>query len=469
MKTTAKKIVFSDVTILVLLGAARLALHVLTNHQYGFHRDELAMLDDANYLAWGYIAYPPFTAFIGRLALELFGPVLTGVRLLSALAQSIAMVLTGLMARELGGKILAQVVAALAAGIAPMALIMGAMFQYISFDYLWWVLIAYLIIRMLKSDDPRWWPGIGAAIGLGMMTKYTIAIFVAGIVAGVLLTSSRRHLKSPWLWIGAALSILIWLPNLVWQIQNNFISLRFLADIHARDIAIGRADGFLPMQLFVSANPFTLPLWIWGLYFYFLSPAGARYRLLGWMYLVPLVLMFAMQGRFYYLAPAYPMLLAAGAVAAVQWFRKLPERRSRLAQGVLWGSLTAGAVLGGLLMLPIAPVNSPVWNMTSEVHDNFVEQIGWPDLVAKVSDIYAGLPAEEKAATGILTGNYGEAGAIKLIRTGISFTNRDQWKQFLLDARIRRPCTTGCHCGGILPAAGGTNLYRMYMVRKYHQ
>ena len=337
MKTTAKKIVFSDVTILVLLGAARLALHVLTNHQYGFHRDELAMLDDANYLAWGYIAYPPFTAFIGRLALELFGPVLTGVRLLSALAQSIAMVLTGLMARELGGKILAQVVAALAAGIAPMALIMGAMFQYISFDYLWWVLIAYLIIRMLKSDDPRWWPGIGAAIGLGMMTKYTIAIFVAGIVAGVLLTSSRRHLKSPWLWIGAALSVIIWLPNLIWQIQHNFISLRFLADIHARDIEIGRADGFLPMQLFVSTNPFTLPLWIWGLYFYFLSPAGARYRLLGWMYLVPLVLMFAMQGRFYYLAPAYPMLLAAGAVAADQWFRKQPERQSRTLSGDIMG------------------------------------------------------------------------------------------------------------------------------------
>ena len=414
MKTTQNKFAFNDLTILVLLAVARLAVHLLTNHQYGFHRDELAMLDDARFLAWGYVAYPPFTALIGRLALELFGPALVGVRLMAALAQSIAMVLTGLMARELGGSRRAQVVAALAAAIAPMALIMGAMFQYIAFDYLWWVLIAYLMIRLLKSDDPRWWPGIGAAIGVGMLTKYTLAFYLAGLVIGVLFTAARRYLKSPWLWGGVALSVLIWLPNLVWQFQHSFISLRFLADIHARDVQIGRADGFLPMQLIVSANPFTLPIWLAGLFFYLRSPAGRRYRALGWMYLVPLVLLFSLQGRFYYLAPAYPMLLAAGAVAGDQWLNHLPARGSRLRQSILWGSLAAGAVVGGLLMLPIAPVNSSVWNITREVHDNFVEQIGWPELVATVADIYAGLPADEQTQAGILAGNYGEAGAINL-------------------------------------------------------
>lgn len=157
MRTIRSDIALNDMSILILLAVARLALHLFTNNQYGFHRDELAILDDARYLAWGYVNYPPITPFIGRVALELFGTSLVGIRFFSALALSIVMVLTGLMSRELGGTIRAQVVASLAAAIAPMSLIMGAMFQYTAFDYLWWVLIAYLMMRLLKSNDPRWW------------------------------------------------------------------------------------------------------------------------------------------------------------------------------------------------------------------------------------------------------------------------------------------------------------------------
>ncbi|HXV41973.1 MAG TPA: glycosyltransferase family 39 protein, partial [Anaerolineae bacterium] len=188
MKILRTNIIFSDLGILILLALLRLCLHILTNNQYGFHRDELATLDDARYLALGYVAYPPVTPFIARVALELFGPSLVGVRLFSALAQSSAMVLAGLMARELGGARLAQIVTALAVAIAPISLIQGALFQYVSFDYLWWVLIAYLTIRLLKSEDPRWWLGIGVVIGLGMMTKYTMIFLVAGIIGGVILT-----------------------------------------------------------------------------------------------------------------------------------------------------------------------------------------------------------------------------------------------------------------------------------------
>ncbi len=406
--------VSKDLSILILLALARLAIHSLTNFQYGFHRDELAVLDDARYLAWGYVAYPPVTPFIARAALETFGASLAGVRFYSALAQSTAMVLTGLMTRELGGSRRAQIVAAVSAAIAPMSLIMGAMFQYISFDYLWWVLVAFLMIRLLKSEDPRWWLGIGAIIGLGMMTKYTMAFCVAGIVVGVLLTPTRRHLRSPWLWGGVVLSLLIFLPNLVWQLQHDFISLEFLSAIHTRDVRIGRTEGVLVQQLFVSANPFTMPLWIAGLYFYFFTQTGARYRPLGWMYVVPLVLLFIARGRFYYLAPAYPMLIAAGVAIGERWLASFSTRWVRLGWGVTWGALLAGAVLGGALMLPVAPVNSALWNLSSQVHDNFTEQIGWPEQVETVAKIYAALPSEEKPRTGILAGNYGEAGAINL-------------------------------------------------------
>jgi 4-amino-4-deoxy-L-arabinose transferase-like glycosyltransferase len=228
----------NDLIILLLLALARLALHSLTNHQYGFHRDELAVLDDARRLAWGYVAYPPLTPFIGRIALELFGPSLVGLRFFAALAQSIGMVLAGLIARELGGGRWAVVVAALATAIAPMSLIMGALFQYIAFDYLWWVLAAYLLIRLLKSDDPRWWLPIGLTLGLGMLTKYTIAFYIVGIAAGELLTPASLQRKSPRLRPVAALKYIVILTNLHWHIQNDFISIEIKSSIHASKIDI---------------------------------------------------------------------------------------------------------------------------------------------------------------------------------------------------------------------------------------
>ena len=414
MIKTISRTIFNDLGVLLLLGLARLLVHTLTNGQYGFHRDELATLDDARYLAWGYVAYPPVTPFIARVARELFGASLVGVRFFSALAQSIVMVLAGLMAHELGGSRRAQVVTALAVAIVPLSLIQGALLQYVSFDYLWWVVVAYLTIRLLKSEDPRWWVGIGAVIGLGMLTRYTMAFLVAGIVVAVALTQARRYLASPWLWGGAALALLIVLPNLIWQVQHNFITLEYLRAIHARDIQIGRTQGFLIEQFIVCANLFTIPFWVAGLYFYFFTPAGARYRMLGWMYLIPFVLLLALQGRSYYLAPAYPMLIAAGVVAWERWLATLPVRIARFALGATWAALAIGGVLFSLVMLPIAPINSGLWRLTSQVHDNFVEEIGWPELVETVAGIYAGLPVEERARTGILAGNYGEAGAINL-------------------------------------------------------
>ena len=146
-----QKIRSSDSSPLVLLALFIILLHTLTNGQYGFHRDELATLDDARFLDWGYVVYPPLTPFIGYLSLAVFGPSLIALRFFSALPPAIATVLTGLMARELGGKRCAQLVAASTTAIAPVAFASGMLFQYVSFDYLWWVLTAYLLIRLLHS------------------------------------------------------------------------------------------------------------------------------------------------------------------------------------------------------------------------------------------------------------------------------------------------------------------------------
>jgi hypothetical protein len=390
---------------LVILAVVLVTVHTLTNGQYGFHRDELATVDDARHLAWGYVAYPPVTPFIARMALDLFGASLAGLRFFAALAQGLVVILAGLMAHELGGKRPAQLVAALAVVISPMSIGAGMLFQYVSFDYLWWVLAAWLTIRLLKSEDPRWFVAIGAAVGLGMMTKYTMGVLVIAIAGGFMLTSARCYLKSRWLWVGVAVSVVILLPNVVWQLQHHLISLDFLRFIHARDVRIGRTNGFLLNQLFVPACFLTIPLWVAGLYYYFLTEDGRRYRPIGWMFVISLVVFLVARGRDYYMAPAYPMLLAAGAVALMS--------RSRLTRGLVWAGLMAGGALG-ILLLPIEPVNSALWNAVGSKIENFREEIGWPELADTVAAIRDSLPAEERATAGILTGNYGEAGAIDL-------------------------------------------------------
>lgn len=414
--------VFSDVGILILLAAAKLLFHALTNTQYGFHRDELQNLDDARYLAWGYVQYPPLTAAITRIALTLFGPSLDGLRFIDALAQSIAMVFAGLTARELGGKRFAQVLAALAVAIAPISFAMSTLFEYVGFDYLWGVLLTFLLAKLLNTANPRWWLAIGAVIGLGMMTRYTIAFAVVGLAAGVLLTPARRYLASPWLWGGAALSLLIVLPNLIWQAQHNLISLEFLSSIHARDIAIGRTNDFWIDQLLVSTNPVLLPVWLAGLYFYFFAANGKRFRLLGWMALVSIVLFWIAQARGYYTGPLYPMLFAAGAVWLEQWIGGLSPGRARVAKGITWALVLIGGVVV-VALGPYAPINSGLWKVANDINGDLREEVGWPELTQAVAGIYNGLPAETRAHTAILAGNYGAAGAIDLYGAAYGLPN----------------------------------------------
>ena len=201
---------------LLLIAVGVGMIHLLTNSRYGFHRDELQFLSDARHLDWGFVAYPPFTPLVERAALDVFGLSLVGLRLFSVIAQAVAILVTGLMAAELGGGRLAQVAAALAVALSPLPLFEGTEFQYSSFDYLWWVLIAYFVVRLLKSENPRWWLAIGAVVGVGLMTKYAIVFFVAGILTGMVVTRERRFFASGWFWGGTALAVLIFLPNLIW-------------------------------------------------------------------------------------------------------------------------------------------------------------------------------------------------------------------------------------------------------------
>jgi hypothetical protein len=392
------------------------AVSFLATRQYGFHRDELGLIDNARHLDWSFVEYPPVAPLLTWIGLKLFGPSQVGLRLLASLAVCAVIYLTGLMALELGGSRRVQLLAMLATATTPIPIVLLFFLSYQTFDYLWWVLTAYLLIRLLKSDDPRWWLPIGATIGLGMMTKYTMAYFVVGIVAGVLLTPARRYLKSAWLWGGVGLAVLIFVPNIIWQVQHDFISLDFTASIHARDVAIGRTDDFLIGQLYVCASLAALPLWLAGLWYYFKDPQGSKYRLLGWAFGVTFILFLVSQGRNYYLAPAYPMLFAGGACYLEKRWESSPSRRTSLWRGLVYGGLIVVGMMMLVLLLPLAPINSDWWEASVAVNGELREEVGWQELAQTAAEIRDTLPAGDLEQLGIFTGNYGEAGAINLYR-----------------------------------------------------
>lgn len=414
-----------DVGVLLGIAAVVAAAHLLTDNRYGFHRDELQFLSDARHLDWGFVAYPPFTPFVERIGLSIFGLSLVGLRLFSVLAQASAIVVTGLMARDLGGGRLAQVTAAVCVALSALPMFEGTEFQYTSFDYLWWVLAAWFIIRLLKTENPRWWLAIGAVLGVGLMTKYSIVFLIAGILGGLLLTRDRRYFANRWFWAGVALALLIFLPNLVWQMHHGFISYHFLQHIHKRDVGEGRAEGFLRYQFWICANPVTAPLCIAGLIAFLRE---RRYRVLGWMYLIPLALFWAGKGRSYYMAAGYPMLMAMGAAWAEQWLASLRRLWRTAIESAFFALLTACGAYACAIIVPLAS-SGPLMKFALSNNGDLREEFGWNDLVATVAAVRNSLSAAQQRSAGILVGNYGEGGAIEILGsryglpTPISMTN----------------------------------------------
>jgi 4-amino-4-deoxy-L-arabinose transferase-like glycosyltransferase len=410
VSSAARSPLRSDTALLVYLALATVILHLILGNRYGIHRDELATLEDARHLAWGYPAYPPVTPFFGRMSLELFGTSVRGFRFFANIAQAITVVLAGLMARAMGARRGAILIAGVAA--VPFALGGGYEMMYVAFDALAWVLTAYFVVKLLQTGDARWWVGIGAGIGYGMLCKYTMGFFALSIVAGVLLTDARRYLKSKWLWIGVGLSVLIWLPNLVWQMQHNFVSLDFLSHIHSRDVRQGRTAYFLPQQLMMTG--LRAPLALAGLWFCFVAASGKRFRMIGWMYVVTLLLFTVAKGRWYYMGPAYPMVYAAGAVWGEQWLAGMQRGRAVTVRWVVWAALVFEVVFTTAFWLPVPPLNSRWWKINNSLTGDFREQLGWRELVGEVARIRDSLSPEERAHLAIIGTNYGEAGAINL-------------------------------------------------------
>jgi hypothetical protein len=248
-------------------------------------------------------------------------------------------------------------------------------------------------------------------VGLGLQTKYSIVFFIAGILVGVAFSRARRFVLSGWFWGGIALALVIFLPNFLWLVRHEFISYRFLQHIHTRDVGEGRAKGFLRDQLLICINVFATPLCIAGLVAFF---RDRRYRMLGFMYVIPLALFYFAKGRGYYVAAAYPMLFAMGSVVGERWIISLPGWGRRTVEAVYFTGL---AVCGAYICVVVLPLASsgPLRNFALQRNGDLREEFGWNELVRTVAGIRDSLPADQQAHLGITVGNYGEQGAIEML------------------------------------------------------
>jgi 4-amino-4-deoxy-L-arabinose transferase-like glycosyltransferase len=292
-----------------------------------------------------------------------------------------------------------------------------------AFDQLFWVAGAYVLLLILKRARPRLWLAFGLIAGLGLLTKLTLLYFGFAVFVALLLTSARRQLLTPWPWLGGALALVFLLPYALWQAAHGWPTLEFFANYGAKVDPSSPVE-FLVEQI-VTMQPPTLPLWIAGLVYYLFGRDGRPYRMLGWIYVILFLVFLIQNARFYFLAPAYPMLFAAGATAAERFVRRRSWSWIKPAYVIVLA--VSGLVVAPLTVVPALPAETLAGitgaaggnaglqfetRKVAQLPQNFADRFGWKQMTATVGGVYHGLPADQRAEACILTGNYGAAGAI---------------------------------------------------------
>jgi 4-amino-4-deoxy-L-arabinose transferase-like glycosyltransferase len=425
--------------IVIAIALAKFIFHCYFNNRYDYFRDEFDYMACGNHLAWGYVDQPPLIPFLIRICRAILGNSLRSIRFIPALASSLLVVQTAVLAREFGGRRFALLLSAITAVIAPQYLSNGSLLGTNCLEPNLWMGCAYFAILAIKRDDPRYWLWFGVVSGIGLQEKYSIALFGFGMVVGLMLTPQRRVFLNPWIWLGGLAAFLIFLPNVLWNTHNHWPFIELMHNIRAegRDVVLPLPQYFFQQTLLVE--PLTAPIWITGLIAFFLSARLKPYRALGWCYLVCFTVFFGLHGKNYYLAPVYPMLLAAGAVviesaiegkaadgAASEGLKTGRNWRVWLKPAIVIVLLAGGAHLAPLVVpilppdgfiayMKYLPMKLPVMEHGHEratLPQWYSDQFGWEEIVAETAKAYNQLTPAERPGCGIFAQDYGQAGAI---------------------------------------------------------
>ena len=402
-------------------AAGTLLFHLAFLRGYGVFRDELYYMACGRRPAWGYVDHPPLVAWVAWLVGQLAGESHLALRVVAALAMATTVWLAARIAAALGGGPYARLLAGLATGLAPVALSLGSTYSMNVFDLLLWAAIFFTLVSVL-SGGPTWlWLVFGVFAGLGLLNKVSVLYLGFAVLVGIVLARRWDVLRSRAFWAGGGLAFLIFTPHLLWQQAHDWPTLEFMANARRNKMAPLSATGFLEQALLQTAP--VAWLWVIGVAWLLWARAASRLRALGIAFLTVVCVLAFGGGKPYYLAAAYSIAFAAGAVAVEGW----TAARARALRPVL-------AALVVAVGLALAPFGRPVLAEDAFVRYSkalgiapgtderqalgrlpqfYADMHGWKDMAEAVAGVVRTLPPEDRAKACVFGQNYGEAGAME--------------------------------------------------------
>ena len=388
--------VAGGLTALLLAFAAR----------YGYHRDELYFIAIGGHPAFGYADQPPLVPMAAHAIDVASGHSLFWLRVLPALAAAGVVIVTGLITREFGGGTLEQLLAA--GEMAASGVVIGAshLMSTTPFDVLGWTILLWLVVRAVR-DDGRAWLVAGLVAGIALEIKTLPAFLLFALLVGLLAYGPRSAFRSRWMWAGVVLALALWTPNLVWQATNGWPQVHLANSIAAGNSGSSEPRWRLIPDQFLILGPPLAPVWIAGLWRLVRDPALRRWRFLAAAYGVLVIVFLVTGGKPYYLAGIYPVLFAAGAAPVIAWVRR-GTRRGR----TLITVAAVSAAISVVVALPVVPADDLHDTPVPAMNYDAGEQLGWPRFADTIDRVYRSLPPAARTSAVVLTGNYGEAGAV---------------------------------------------------------
>lgn len=411
------------IAIIATIAAIKVVAHVGTNlfGPYEFHRDEFLYMAMGRHLHLWHMDFPPLIAMLSEVTRGVLGDSLVAIRLPPALMSTALVVLAALTARELGGGRWAQGLAALAVFGSGLFLRSGNLFQPVVIDQLWWAIALFALVKLCRTENPRWWLAYGTATGLGLLSKFSVLILGVATLLALVATPSRRWLRTRWPWIGGAVAFVIGSPSVVGQ-----IALDFPVFLYMGDLANAQLSRVSPLAVLLDQ-----PTMFGGFVLAAVGAVGlgfhrgwAQYRLVGWTCLISVLLFLLLRGKSYYLGPVYPTLFGAGAVMVTR------IRAHRWNAVTRWGIATMIVMYTAVLFplgLPVLPPDAMERYLVAlgmqeaaqtnignqeRIPQDYADMLNWEEQVGEVARVYHALPADERDRAVILASNYGEAGAI---------------------------------------------------------
>jgi len=409
---------------IAFFAVAKLLIHLLTASNYELHRDEYLYIAEGDRLDFGFASTPPLTALVARVARLLLGDSALAYRFFPALAGAATVILVGLLVLEFGGRALAVFTACLAYMVSVSYLRMNSMLQPVTFDAFFWVLSAWIAVRMLRRNDPKYWNILGFVWGLAFLNKYAIVFFIFAFLIALALTPQRKLMASRHFWTGAAIGLVLVLPNLVWQFRHNWPVIHHMAELQRTQLVNVSLANFILDQLLMNVH--ALGLWMAGIVVLLFFRAEHVHRPLALTFVLCVAILMLARGKSYYTLGLYPPLFAAGAVMLDKYL----HRRKKSVVYVLIACMS--------LSIPIAPYGLPLlkhdamarygraalkytgpaplrWE-TGRIHElpqDYADMTGWRELADLVIVAYNSLPESGKKSCMIYAGNYGEAASIR--------------------------------------------------------